>query len=273
MTARAEKVAAFRALHVPGHPFIMPNPWDAGSARVMAGLGAKALATTSTGHAFTLGRPDMGHVGRDEALEHAAEICAATPLPVNGDLENMYGEAPETVAETVRLAAEAGLAGASVEDTALPDTGAYAFELAVERVRAAVDAARQHDIVLTARADGWLNRAYDGAEVLRRCSAFAEAGAEVIYAPLAKPDVQAELCKLGPAVNILGVGPYAKMSREEIGGLGAARISIGGALARVTHAALIDATSKMLENGDLSGLLAGVGADVVDPLLEAGKPS
>ncbi len=136
----------------------MPNPWDLGSARLLAALGAKALATTSSGHAFTLGRPDMGHVSRAEALEHAAAMAAAVAVPVNGDLENGYGASPEAVAETVRLAAEAGLAGCGIEDTDLPGSGAYAFELAVERIRAAVEAARDADIVLTARADGCLTQ-------------------------------------------------------------------------------------------------------------------
>jgi 2-methylisocitrate lyase-like PEP mutase family enzyme len=122
---------AFRALHQPGNPFILANAWDAGSAKVLAALGAEALATTSAGHAFTLGRPDMGHVSRDEALSHAADIVAATNLPVSGDLENGYGDDPDTVAENVRLAAEAGLAGCSIEDTSFPTIEPYAFDLAV----------------------------------------------------------------------------------------------------------------------------------------------
>ena len=186
---RAEKTAAFRALHVPGDPFVLPNPWDLGSAKMLASLGAKALATTSSGHAFTLGRPDMGHVSRDEALEHAAAISGAVDIPVSGDFENGYGAQPETVAETVRLAAEAGLAGVSIEDTDLPGTGAYAYDHALARIEAAVEAAKAADIVLCARADGWMNRAYDAAEAVRRCRAFADAGAEVIYAPLVKDEI------------------------------------------------------------------------------------
>ncbi len=268
---RREKTAAFRALHRPGDPFVMPNPWDLGSARLLAGLGAKALATTSAGHAFTLGRPDMGHVTRDEALAHAAELCAAVAVPVNGDFENGYGRDPETVAETVRLAAEAGLAGVSIEDTDLPDTGAYDFELAVARVDAAVAAAREVDIVLTARADGWMNRAYDAAEALRRCRAFAHAGAEVLYAPLIKIETVRELCAIGPAVNVLASGPMLEYSVADLAAAGAARISVGGSLARVTHRTILEAGRAMLEAGDLSHLAgSAVGAEI-DELLEKGS--
>ena len=177
---QAEKTAAFRDLHVPGTPFVMPNPWDIGSAKVLASLGAKALATTSSGHAFTLGFPDGGTVTRAQALDHAQAITEATGLPVNGDFENGFGKDPETVADTVRMAAQAGLAGVSIEDIDVPGSDAYPFDLAVARIQAAVEAARSHDIVLTARADGWLARAYDADEVMRRCWAFAEAGAEYL---------------------------------------------------------------------------------------------
>ena len=138
MTTRHDPGPAFRALHRPGAPFILANAWDAGSARLLAALGAEAIATSSAAHAFTLGRPDMGRISRDEALAHAEALVAATPLPVSGDFENGFGAAPETCAETVRLAAEAGLAGISIEDTSPPDGAAYDYELAVERIRAAV---------------------------------------------------------------------------------------------------------------------------------------
>lgn len=267
---REEKVRGFRALHRPGEPLVMPNPWDLGSARMLAALGAKALATTSSGHAFTLGRPDMGHVGRDEALEHAAAIAAAVAVPVNGDLENLYAREPDRAAETVHLAAEAGLAGCSIEDTDLPGSDAYPFELAVERVRVAVAAARAADIVLTARADGCLTRAYDADEAVRRCRAFAEAGADVIYAPLAPMEAQAELCRIGTPVNLLAAGKFAEGTVADYAAIGVARISIGGALARVTHKVILEAGKAMLERGDLSPLTNTVGASVVDPLLAKG---
>ncbi|MEL6997489.1 MAG: isocitrate lyase/phosphoenolpyruvate mutase family protein [Pseudomonadota bacterium] len=264
---RSQKVAAFRALHVPGHPFVMPNPWDLGSAKVLAGLGAKALATTSSGHAFTLGRKDMGHVSRDEALEHAASICGAVDIPVSGDFENGYGPAPETVAETIGMAAEAGLAGVSIEDTDLPGTGAYAFDQAVARIEAAVEAAHNADIVLCARADGWLTRSYDATEAVRRCQAFAEAGAAVIYAPLVKDEVLRELCSIGPAVNALAAGKTTELSVAELGEIGVARISIGGTLARLAQMSLLDTARAILNDGDLTPLGRAASGSEIDTLL------
>ena len=203
---RDELTERFRVLHVPSNPVVMPNPWDIGSAKVMAGLGAQALATTSSGHGFTLGLADGGQITREIALRHAAEICAAVDVPVNGDFENGFGDSPETVAETVKLAAEAGLAGVSIEDSAVPSTGSYPFDLALARIEAAVAAARAAGIVLTARADGWLMRNYDQAEALRRCVAFAQAGADVIYAPLVDADTTRALVATGTPVNLLAAG-------------------------------------------------------------------
>ena len=142
----------FRALHQRGEPFILANAWDAGSARMLESLGAQAIGTSSAAHAFTLGKPDMGHVSRDEALAHAQELVAAVKVPVSGDFENGFGDDPETCAETVRLAFEAGLAGISIEDTQLPETTPYNRDLAIERIRAAVAAARSlpDDFVLVA---------------------------------------------------------------------------------------------------------------------------
>lgn len=150
--------ARFRALHRPGNPFILANAWDIGSAKMLAALGAEAIATSSAAHAFTLGRPD-GQISRDEALTHAQDLVAAVSVPMSGDFENGFGESPETVAETVRLAAEVGLAGISIEDTDLPGAKPYAFDLAVEHIRAAAAAARAlpGDFVLVARTDGIMN--------------------------------------------------------------------------------------------------------------------
>ncbi|HET7408563.1 MAG TPA: isocitrate lyase/phosphoenolpyruvate mutase family protein, partial [Paracoccaceae bacterium] len=222
MTTRDDKVARFRALHRPGRPLLMPNPWDLGSARMLAALGAQALATTSSGHAFTLGRPDMGHVGRDEALAHAAAVAVAVAVPVNGDTENCYARDPDLAAETVGLAAGAGLAGCSIEDTDLPGSDAYPFDLALARVQTAVAAAREANIVLTARADGVLTRAYDAAEAVRRSAAFAEAGADVIYAPLVELETLAELCRIGVPVNALATGRFARHTVDEYARLGVA---------------------------------------------------
>ena len=265
---------AFRALHRPGDPFILANAWDAGSARVLAALGAEAIGTTSAGFAFTRGLPDGARIGRDEALAHAQDLVAATPLPVSGDLENGYAEAPEGVAETVRLAAEAGLAGASIEDTALPGSGAYGFDLAVERVRAAVAAAcgLPRDFVLVARADGVLTGSYDLEEGVRRIRAFAEAGADCVYVPLL-PDLAAvrRVCAaVAVPVNVLAVGPLAATTRADLAGAGAARISLGSALARVTHAALLRAAGRVLGDGDFAALRDAAGGREIDALLMRG---
>ncbi|MBR9864019.1 MAG: isocitrate lyase/phosphoenolpyruvate mutase family protein [Rhodobacteraceae bacterium] len=264
--------SAFRALHQPGNPFILANAWDAGSAKMLAALGAQALATTSAGHAFTLGRPDMGRVTRDEALSHAQDIVAATNLPVSGDLENGYGSAPETVAETVRMASEAGLAGCSIEDTALPDATPYEFELAVERIKAAAAAARAlpHDFVLVARADGILNRQYDIEEALRRLRAFVEAGADCLYAPIPRETADlARICREIPApINALAAGPkYTALTRADYAKMGVARISLGSALARVTHQAILDAAKPFLQDGDFSALSHGANGSEIDRML------
>lgn len=264
---RNELTERFRALHVPGQPVVMPNPWDLGSAKVMARLGARALATTSSGHGFTLGLTDGGQVSRDRALQHAADICAAVNVPVNGDFENGFGDGPETVAETVRLAAEAGLAGVSIEDIALPAHESYPFDLALARIEAAVAAARAAGIVLTARADGWLCKSYDQAEALRRCQAFAQAGADVIYAPLVDADTTRALAATGTPVNLLAAGAMRDLTVDQMGALGVARISIGGGLARVTQQAIIDGTRAMLERGDFTILKGAVNAAEVEALL------
>lgn len=278
MSLVGDKAERFRALHRGGAPFIIPNPWDAGSARMLAALGAKALATTSAGFAFTLGRPDMGHVSRDEMLMHCQAIVAATPLPVSADLENGFGEAPETVAETVRLAAETGLVGCTIEDTALPSKGSYGFDLALERVKAAVSSARGlgFPFMLTARADGFMNGAYDAAEAVRRLRAYGEAGADVLYAPmLPMADLTALCASVDTPVNALAAGKFVHIPLADYAAAGVARISVGGSLARLTHAAIRNAAQAMLgggdfPGGDFSGLAGGIGAAVVDPLLIAG---
>ncbi len=264
---RIEKVALFRSLHRPGDPFVMPNPWDMGSAKLLAHAGAQALATTSSGFAFTLGHPDDGTVTRDQALAHAADLARTVGLPVSGDFENGFGAAPEIVAETVQMAADAGLAGVSIEDTDLDSGGSYDFDLAVERIRAAVAAAREVDIVLTARADGWLARSYDEAEAVRRCRAFAEAGAEVIYAPVVGYGTVRELCTIGPAVNVLAAGPMLKHTVAEIAAMGAGRISIGGSLARVTHKTIMDTAAALFGPGDLSPLADAASSTEIDALM------
>ena len=267
--------AGFRDLHRPGDPFVLANAYDLGSAKVLTTLGAQAIGTTSNGHAFTLGRVDMGYVTRDEAMAHAQDIVAATHLPVSGDFENGYGKDPETVAETIRLAAEVGLAGCSVEDIDMPGNGACDFELSVERIKAAADAARSlpRDFVLVARADGIMNGAYDVEEAIRRLRAFDEAGADCLYAPL--PETMADLKRICSAtdkpVNALAVGAYAKCSRADFAAAGVARISLGSGLARTTHAALINAARPILSDGDFSEILNAAPGTEVEALLRGEK--
>ncbi|PUB19323.1 isocitrate lyase/PEP mutase family protein [Yoonia sediminilitoris] len=268
MTHPAE---TFRALHVKGNPFVMVNIWDCGSAKMMQAMGAKALATSSAAHAFTMGRPDGGTLSRDEALAHAADILSVATVPVQGDFENGFGHDPDTCAETVRLAAEVGLAGICIEDTKLPTDNAYEFELAVERIKAACAAARALpvDFVLTARADGILTGAYDTDEAIRRLQAFEQAGADCLYAPL-PPDMDAMariVAATNAPVNTLVSGSFTAQSLADYGKIGVARISLGSALARVTHRVMHDAMTAMV-SGDFSPLSQGISSDIIDALLE-----
>lgn len=264
----------FHGLHQSGC-FVIANPWDAGSARVMAAKGAVALATTSSGFAFTLGRPDMGQVSRDEALTHAEAIVAATPLPVSGDFENGFRDSPDGVAETVRMAREAGLSGCSIEDTRMAaGNPPYDFEESVARITAAVDAARSmaEPFVLCARADGVMNGAYDMEEALGRIAAFADVGADLVYVP-AVPDVDSlrrVISATNTPVNALPVGAVGKLNVDQIAALGARRISLGALIARVAHRSMLDATTDILENGSFAtGNSAANGAEV-DRLLAEG---
>ena len=262
----------FRDLHRPGDPTLMINVWDMGSAKMMHALGAKALATSSAAHAFTLGLPDGGTLDRDAALAHAESIVSATPLPVQGDFENGFGDDPDTCAETVRLSAEVGLAGICIEDTIVPDGGFYDFDLAVERIKASAAAARAlpKDFVLTARADGILTGKYDTDEAIRRIKAFADAGADCLYAPL-PPNMEA-LARIVAAtdkpVNALVAGAYNKQSHNDFAKIGVARLSIGSSLARVTQKTIHDIGQAML-GGDFAALANSMGGDAVDAILAA----
>lgn len=247
----------FRALHVPGDPLLMVNAWDKGSARMMQSLGVPAIATTSAGHAFTQGRVDGGTLTRDEALAHAQDLVSAVSIPVSGDFENGFGEAPEHVAETIRMAGEVGLAGCSIEDTALPAFSAYEFELAVERIRAAVDAARAlpRDFVLAARADGVMLGSYDSDEAIRRIQAFETAGADCVYVPVppSVDELKRIVASVSIPVSVLVSGAFSSLSHQDFAEMGAARLSTGGSLARVAYGAAIKAAESML-SGSFSGL-------------------
>ena len=274
--ARMDKFSQFRALHVPGKPFILANVWDIGSARMLAGLGAEALATSSAAHAFVLGSRDMGAISRDQALTHAAEIVAATDLPVQGDFENGFGDAPEVVAETVRLAGEIGLAGICVEDIRYPDGTAYPFDLAVERMQAGAAAARAlpRDFMFVARADGVMNGLYTLDDAISRIIAFDQAGADALYVP--RPGSMADQARFCAAtakpVNALAAGPFTAATPADFAAANVARISLGGSLARVTHRAIRDAATAMLREGDFTPLGHSISGDEVEALLAKGTP-
>jgi 2-methylisocitrate lyase-like PEP mutase family enzyme len=249
--ARPELVDAFRELHVPGRPLLIPNPWDIGSARVLATLGYRALATTSSGFAATLGRPD-GTVSREEALRHVADIVAATELPVSADLERGFADDPDGVAGLVRDAIGVGLAGCSIEDaTGRPDDPVYEAGLAADRVAAAAEAAHSgpHRLVLTARAENHLYGRDDLADTIARLQSFQEAGADVLYAPgLTKAeDIRAVVSSVDRPVNVLAMAGAPTV--PELADLGVSRVSVGGSFAFAALDALAAAARELLDEG------------------------
>jgi len=254
--SQAEKANRFQALHRRPGAFVIPNPWDAGTARILESLGFEALTTTSAGLAFALGKSDGdGSVTRDEALANAKAIVDATDLPVAADLENGYGDSPEIAAETIRLAGEmAGLVGASIEDaTGDPERPIYDFQLAVERVAAAVEAARALLIpfVLVGRAENFLHGRPDLDDTIRRLQAFEEVGADVLYAPgLTKADdIRAVCAAVKKPVNVVMGLKNASFSVTELAALGVRRISVGSALSRAALGAFVRAAREIREHG------------------------
>jgi 2-methylisocitrate lyase-like PEP mutase family enzyme len=271
----AERHRKFHALHQQGC-FVIPNPWDMGSAKMMAASGAVALATSSAALAFTLGRPDMGQVTREEALKHGEDIVRATSLPVSGDFENGFADAPDDVAETIRLAAQAGLSGCSIEDTQMIDGNpAYDFEYAVDRIRAAADAARSlaQPFMLCARADGVMNGVYDLEEGIRRIQAFERAGAGLVYIPVppGPEELRRVIVSVKVPVNALAAGPLTRLSVKEIAAIGARRISLGSMIARVTHAAIAEQMDAIMRDGDFTKLSAAASGSKIDAMLIAGS--
>src|SRR3954451_3408333 len=241
-------MSAFLDLHRPGEPLVMPNPWDAGSARVLAAMGFRALATTSGGFAGTLGRPD-GSVSREEALTHAAAVVRAVDVPVSADLENGFADDPHGVAKTVRKAAAVGLAGASIEDaTGRADDPIYGAALAAERVAAAVDAAGS-GFVITARAENFLHGRTDLDDTIARLQSFQAAGAHVLYAPgiTAPEQIRAVVSAVERPVNVLALSAAPPVA--ELAELGVARISVGGGFAFAALGALVEAGRELLEHG------------------------
>ncbi len=253
MATQAEKGRAFRALHERDKAFIIPNPWDAGTARLLAHLGFEALATTSMGYAFSLGRRD-NTLDRHETLAYASTIASATHVPVSADLENGFGDAPETVAETIRLAAAAGVVGGSIEDsTGRADRPIYEREHAVERVRAALAAARAlpFAFTLTARAENYLRGRPDLRDTIQRLQAYQEAGADVLYAPglASKEDIAAVVSSVDRPVNVVMGLQGVQLSLVALSAIGVKRVSVGSALCRAALGAFLRGAREMREHG------------------------
>jgi 2-methylisocitrate lyase-like PEP mutase family enzyme len=275
MTIQTEKAGQFLDLHRPGSPLLLPNPWDQGSARLLASLGFRALATTSSGFASTLGRLD-GSVSRDEALAHAAVIVAATDLPVSADLENCFADDPGGVARTVALAAQTGLAGCSIEDsTGADQQPIYDIGLAAERVAAAAEAAHSGParLVLTARAENYLHGRPDLADTITRLQAYQAAGADVLYAPglTSLADIRQVVTAVDRPVNVLAMASAPSVS--ELAEAGVSRVSVGGAFAFAALGALAEAATELRDKGTY-GYLRGtaVGRKVVSSAFSAPAP-
>jgi 2-methylisocitrate lyase-like PEP mutase family enzyme len=247
------ELADFRSLHEQNEAFVIPNPWDAGSARILASMGFCALATTSAGMAFSMGLCE-GRATRQAVLSHCREIVDATPLPVSADLENGFGDSPESSARTIVAAAETGLAGASLEDyTGNPENPIYDFELAVERIAAAAQACKSlpGDFVLTARCENFLWGRDDLKDTIRRLQAYENAGADVLYAPgLTDLKTIATVCSnLTKPVNVVMGMPGHTFSVAELSAAGVKRISVGSALARLAYGSFVNAAREMANNG------------------------
>ncbi len=253
---RERKVQLFRALHERPGAFVIPNPWNAGTARILTDLGFEALATTSAGYAFSVGRRDSAAgLTRDEILANAREIVSATDVPVSADLEDGFGRTPAACAETIRLAAEIGLAGGSIEDaTGDPNDPIYDFALAAERIAAAAKAAHASHFVLTARSENFLLGRHDLDDTIRRLRAFADAGADVLYAP-GLPSLEAirKVCvSVSKPVNVVMGLKGSTYTLDELAAAGVKRISVGGSFARAALGAFIKAAREVKEKGSFT---------------------
>ena len=260
MTRTIDRSPLFRELHQSGC-FVIPNPWDLGSARLLAGLGFKALATTSSGFAWSLGRPD-NHISLDEALGHLRVIAEGVDVPVNADFEGGFAVEPEGVAANVAVAAGTGIAGISIEDsTGNPSKPLFDFNLAVERIRAARRAIdeRGTGVLLTGRSEGFIVGRPDIGETIRRLTAYAEAGAECLYAPgiRGRADIVAVVEAVAPRpVNVLVGSDFATVT--ELAAMGVRRISVGGALARAAWTGFLEAAKEIADQGRFTRLAASV---------------
>jgi len=275
-STQADKGRRFQDMHHGPGAFVIPNPWDAGSARLLAVLGFEALATTSAGYAYTLGLCD-NEVGRDAMLAHVAELVAATELPVSADLENGFGDEPQVVAETIRRAAAAGLVGASVEDsTGRPGEPIYPRELAVERVRAAAEVARAlpFPFMLTARAENFLVGRKDLGDTIARLQAFQDAGANVLFAPglTTREEIKAVVESVDLPVNVIMGLSGVRLGVAELSDLGVKRISVGSSFARAALGAFLRAAREVKEQGTFTYADDAVAYKDVSELFRAARP-
>jgi 2-methylisocitrate lyase-like PEP mutase family enzyme len=253
MLTQTKKAQAFRTLHERDRAFIIPNPWDVGTARLLAHLGFEALATTSAGYAFSAGQRD-NTITRDEMMVHLSAIASATDLPVSADLENGFGDTPEIAAETIRLAAAAGVVGGSIEDaTGRADHPIYEKEHAVERIRAAAEAAHAlpFTFTLTGRAENYLHGRPDLRDTIERLQAYQEAGADVLYAPglTTKDDITSVVSSVDRPVNVVMGLQGVQLSLAELSAIGVKRVSVGSALSRAALGAFLRAAREMQEHG------------------------
>jgi 2-methylisocitrate lyase-like PEP mutase family enzyme len=274
LARQAARAAAFRTLHERPGAFILPNPWDAGTARLLASLGFEALATTSLGLANSLGRPDGANaVSRREVLDNCRLIAEATDLPVNADLENGYAHEPRAAAEMIRLAAEAGVVGGSIEDaTGEPGNPIYDFTLAVERVQAAVEVARAlpFPFVLTARAENLLHGRPDLDDTIRRLQAFEKAGADVLYAPGLRDlrTIRTVTAAVGKPLNVVMSAADPALTLEQLAEAGVKRISVGGALSRLALAAFLRGAREMKDRGTFTWVRDTVPSREIRPIFQ-----
>jgi len=270
MATQAEKGRFFRGLHERKEAFIIPNPWDVGTARLLAHFGFEALATTSMGHAFSQGTRD-GALGRERTLAYASSITSATQLPVSADLENGFGDSPDVVAETIRLAANAGVVGGSIEDaTGRAESPIYELDIAVERVKAAVNAVHTlpFTFTLTARAENFLHGRLDLRDTIKRLQAFEEAGADVLYAPglTTKEEIVAVVNSVHRPVNVLMGLQDSRLNLAELSAIGVKRISVGSSLARAALDAFLRAAREMRERGTFTFAAQAVNSNEITPI-------
>jgi 2-methylisocitrate lyase-like PEP mutase family enzyme len=272
MRSQSERAENFRALHERPGAFIIPNPWDAGTAKLLASLGFEALATTSLGLANMLGRVDgTNSVSRREVIENCRVIAAATDLPVNADLENGYADAPREAAEMIRLAAEAGIVGGSIEDaTGDASRPIYDFNLAIERVHAAVEVARAlpFRFLLTARAENLLHGRPDLDDTIKRLQAFEKAGADVLYAPGVRDlaQIRAVTSAVSRPVNVVMSAADPSLTLAQLADAGVKRVSVGGALSRLALAAFLDGAREMKDKGTFSWVRRTVPSKELKPI-------